>query len=48
MSDFRNAPLIALELLSEGREVSKEFIEIAKRDLDRMVPLLVSVDNHKI
>jgi hypothetical protein len=51
IADIRNklqASLTVLELLSEGRDVSKEFIEAAKKDLDEAVLLLASVDNQKI
>ena len=43
IADRRNklqAPKAALELLSGGKEVPKEFIEKAKKDLDKAVELL--------
>jgi hypothetical protein len=43
IADIRNklqATLTVLELLSEGKEASKEFLEIAKKDLDGAVELL--------
>ena len=42
-ADIRNklqAPKTALELLSEGKDIPKEFIEMAKKDLDETVKLL--------
>ncbi len=34
------APLTALELMSHGKEMPKEFIEAAKKDLDEAVNML--------
>jgi hypothetical protein len=45
-ADIRNklqAALTVLELLSEGKEVTKELIEIAKRDLDETIRILERV-----
>ena len=43
IADIRNklqAPLTALELISAGKEVSKEFIEQAIKDLDEAANIL--------
>jgi DNA-binding ferritin-like protein len=43
IADIRNkiqAAVTALELMSEGKEVTKEFIEMAKRELDEAMWLL--------
>ncbi len=43
IADIRNklqAPKTALELLSQGKDVPKEFIERALKDLDEAVGLL--------
>jgi hypothetical protein len=42
-ADIRNklqSSMTVLELISRGKEVSKEFIRAAKRDLDEAVELL--------
>ena len=43
IADIRNklqAPKTALELLSQGKDVPEEFIEMALKDLDKMVEIL--------
>jgi uncharacterized protein YggU (UPF0235/DUF167 family) len=45
IADIRNklqAPKTALDLISEGKEMPKELIEIAKKDLDDVEHLLKS------
>lgn len=42
-ADIRNklqAPMTALELLSQGKEAPKNFIEMAKKELDKVVELI--------
>jgi hypothetical protein len=49
IADIRNnlqASITALDLLSEGKEVSKELIESAKKELDDIVKILQGVNMH--
>ena len=48
VADIRNklqASMTALELLSQGKEVPKEFIEMANEELDKAVKLLENKPN---
>ena len=51
IADIRNrlqSSMTALDFMPKGKEVPKELIEIAKRDLDEIVLLLARVDSQNI
>lgn len=46
IAEIRNklqAPKTALDLISSGKDISKNFLETAKRELDKAVELLKSL-----